>query len=225
MTTTTTHHHAAPLDDAGTGLAAALRAGTRAAHEAAERSSFVEDLMTGRLDAQAYATLVMQHHAVYTALESAGDRLRASGRDGGLVLDALRRVPAIEADLAALLGADWRERIVTLPATAVYADRIAQVGDELPRYAAHAYTRYLGDLSGGQVIKRVLQRDYGLAEGTSFYDFPEIDRIKPFKDAYRELLDSLALTAAQRRDAVDEAVTAFRHNQAVFAELAATRSH
>lgn len=212
-------------DDVSTGtaeppLSAALRAGTRAAHEVAERQSFVEDLMAGRLDRAAYAVLVVQHHAIYTALEAAGDALRDAGRDGGLALEELRRVPALERDLAALLGDGWRSRLDVLPATAAYAARIAEVGGDLPRYAAHAYTRYLGDLSGGQVIKRVLARDYGLTEGISFYDFPQVDRIKPFKDAYRERLDALALTPRERRAAVDEARVAFGHNTAVFAELA-----
>ena len=84
-----------------------------------------------------------------------------------------------------------------LPATQVYVDRLAQTADSLPRYAAHAYTRYLGDLSGGQIIKRMLQRHYGFtSEGIAFYDFPRSTRLKPFKDVYRERLDALA---ARRR--------------------------
>jgi heme oxygenase len=210
-----------PGDEAAIRLSEALRAGTRAAHEVAERSSFVDDLMAGRLVRADYAALAAQQHAIYTALEAAGDALRAAGRDGGLVLEELRRVPAIEADLAALLGAGWRGELVVLPATAAYAARIAEVGDDLPRYAAHAYTRYLGDLSGGQAIKRVLVREYGLTSGTAFYDFPLIERIKPFKDAYRARLDALALTPAQRRAAVEEARLAFRLNTAMFADLSA----
>jgi heme oxygenase len=38
---------------------------------------------------------------------------------------------------------------------------------------AHAYVRYLGDLSGGQIIGGRIKRAYGLKgkEGTAFYDF------------------------------------------------------
>jgi heme oxygenase len=223
MSTTTDTHHMRPraADEDAPGLAAALRAGTRDAHRDAEGSSFVEELMAGRLAVDAYADLVAQHLSVYTALEAAGDLLRATGRDGGLFPPALRRVPTIAADLAALLGTGWRDRVRTLPATTAYAARIAQVGDEPARWAAHAYTRYLGDLSGGQVIRRVLGRTYGLTAGTSFYEFDEIDKVKPFKDVYRERLDALPLTEAQRADAVDEARIAFAHNSAVFASLAA----
>lgn len=201
-------------------LSAALRTGTRDEHEAAERSTFVEHLVGGTLALSGYVDLAAQQHAVYRALEAAGDRLVAAGADGGLVFPELERVPAIEADLAHLVGDDWRARVRVLPATADYVARLEEVGDDLPRYAAHAYTRYLGDLSGGQVLKRMIERHHGLdGEGVSFYDFPQIHRLKPFKDVYRERLDALDLTPAQRAEVVEEARLAFRLNRAMFADL------
>ncbi|UZN04440.1 heme oxygenase (biliverdin-producing) [Cellulomonas sp. S1-8] len=202
-------------------LSVALRTGTRDDHAAAERSAFVEHLVGGTLPLAGYVDLAAQQHAVYTALEAAGDRLVAAGTDGGLVFSELVRVPAIEADLAHLLGDDWRAQVRELPATTAYVARLAEVGDDLPRYAAHAYTRYLGDLSGGQVLKRMIERHHGLSgAGVSFYDFPQIHRLKPFKDVYRERLDALALTPAQRDEVVEEARVAFRLNRALFADLA-----
>jgi len=210
------------LDPADAPLSAALRTGTRADHEAAERSTFVERLVDGSLPLAGYVDLAAQQHAVYVALEAAGERLVAAGSDGGLVFTELVRVPAIEADLAHLLGDDWRTRARVLPATAAYVARLDAAGDDLPRYAAHAYTRYLGDLSGGQVLKRMIERHHGLrGDGVSFYDFPQIHRLKPFKDVYRERLDALPLTPAQRADVVAEARVAFRLNRAVFTDLAA----
>lgn len=203
-------------------LSAALRAGTRDEHAAAERSPFVQHLVDGTLPLAGYADLAAQQLAVYRALEAAGDRLVAAGRDGDLVFPELVRVPAIESDLAHLLGDGWRDRVRVLPATAAYVERLQQVADDLPRYAAHAYTRYLGDLSGGQVLKRLLERHHGLdGAGVAFYDFPQIHRLKPFKDVYRERLDALVLTPAQRDAVVAEARVAFGLNRAVFADLAA----
>ncbi|ADG73959.1 Heme oxygenase [Cellulomonas flavigena DSM 20109] len=203
-------------------LSAALRAGTRQEHEDAERSAFVEHLVDGTLPLAGYVDLAAQQHAIYTALEAAGDRLVAAGTHGDLVFPELVRVPAIEKDLAFLVGADWRARVRVLPATADYVARLGQVGDDLPRYAAHAYTRYLGDLSGGQILQRMLERHHGLAgDGVSFYDFPQIHKLKPFKDVYRERLDALDLTPAQRDEVVEEARVAFRLNRAVFTDLAA----
>ena len=203
-------------------LSVALREGTRSEHETAERSGFVELLLSGRLDRAAYADLAAQQLVVYTALEAAGAQLTNDGADAGLVFAELTRVPAIEQDLAHLYGAGWRDELRILPATRVYADRLAQTADSLPRYAAHAYTRYLGDLSGGQIIKRMLQRHYGFtADGIAFYDFPEIHKLKPFKDVYRERLDALPLDGGARAAVVEEARLAFRLNADVFAELGA----
>ncbi len=84
---------------------------------------------------------------------------------------------------------------------------------------AHHYTRYLGDLSGGQAIGKILDRTFGLdGAGLSFYEFPM--RPKPYKDAYRARLDGLDLDAEQIDRAVDEVKIAFNLNQALFNELA-----
>lgn len=201
-------------------LSTALREGTREQHSQAEGMQFVEALLAGRLGRAAYTDLAVQQLAVYTALEHAGGLLRGAGADHGLVFDELTRVPAIERDLAYLLGPAWRDRVEVLPATRAYAERLVDCATDLCRYAAHAYTRYLGDLSGGQVVKRMVQRHYGLGDaGVQFYDFPEIHKLKPFKDVYRDRLDRLPLDAAQRAAVVDEARVAFRLNQAMFAEL------
>lgn len=200
-------------------LSLALREGTRGEHETAERSGFVELLLSGALDRAAYADLAAQQLAIYRALELAASRLEDDGR---LVFTELVRVPTIERDLAYLYGPGWRSHVRVLPATEAYVRRLEQTGGSLPLYAAHAYTRYLGDLSGGQIIKRMLQRHYGFtADGIAFYDFPEIHRLKPFKDVYRERLDALELDDEARATVVEEARHAFRLNAAVFGELGA----
>ena len=85
---------------------------------------------------------------------------------------------------------------------------------------AHHYTRYLGDLSGGQAIGRVLDRAFGLnGAGLSFYEFPM--RPKPYKDGYRARLDGLDLDQGDIARVVDEVKVAFALNQAVFDELTA----
>lgn len=202
-------------------LSALLREGTRADHAAAETERFIEQLMSGALTRAAYADLAAQQLAVYEALEGASTGLRTDDRSAVLVFDELARVPAIERDLAFLYGPSWREEIRILPATREYADRIREVGGSLPHYAAHAYTRYLGDLSGGQIIKRMMERHYGLADGgLAFYTFPDIPKVKTFKDAYRDRLDELALGPDEVATTVSEAQLAFRLNRAVFSALA-----
>jgi heme oxygenase (biliverdin-producing, ferredoxin) len=200
-------------------LSTLLREGTRAEHEAAEGSRFVEELLGGHLTVQAYAELARQLHAVYAALEEVGDAVAATPEGAGVVFDELRRVPALEADLAHLLGPTWRDGEV-LPATAAYVACVREIGAAAGPYVAHSYTRYLGDLSGGQVIGRMVQRHYGVADaGVGFYAFPAVPKPKPFKDLYRSRVDALALTEAEREAVVAEARRAFRHNRALFAAL------
>ncbi len=224
MTATPELHDAPPADAPPPGtdapLSTLLRVGTRHEHEAAESSAFVEALLGGRLTVDAYVDLALQLHAVYTALEDVAEQVRGTPGGASVVFDELRRVPALEADLAHLVGPGWRERAAALPATAEYVARIRSGGSSVPRYVAHAYTRYLGDLSGGQIIGRMVQRQYGVAdEGVQFYAFAQIPKPKLFKDLYRSRVDALALDAADRDLVVAEAQAAFRHNRALFTAL------
>ncbi|PFG41060.1 heme oxygenase [Georgenia soli] len=203
-------------------LSEQLREGTQVEHRAVESQPFVDELLAGALDVDAYAGLAAQQLEIYRALEGAGVQLQEDPRGANLLFTELQRVPSIERDLAHLYGHAWRDEIRILPATRTYAARLRDVVDRLPEYAAHAYTRYLGDLSGGQIIKRMMRRHYGMGtDGLSFYDFPEIPKAKPFKDLYRERLDGLGLDAVETARAVAEAQEAFRLNRALFAELGA----
>lgn len=209
-----------------TGLAGALRDGTSEAHEAAESEPFVRRLTAGQLPIDAYTALVVQNHAIYSTLERLGEHWRNDPIAGTFVVDELRRVPSLEADLAQLLGAHWpadkEQRIEN--ATRRYAAHLDDVcGDWPAGYVAHHYVRYLGDLSGGQVLKRAVERAYPQAP-TAFYTFERIARIKPFRDHYRRMLDTLPVGVADQRRMVAEAVVAFDLNRAVFADLASRYS-
>lgn len=202
-------------------LSALLREGTRVDHGAANSEHFIEQLMSGALDRAAYADLSAQLLVVYEALEDTSAAVRDDERGAGLFFSELTRVPAIERDLAFLYGPSWREEIRVLPATREYADRVREVSDSLPHYAAHSYTRYLGDLSGGQIVKRMMKQHYGLDDdGVAFYTFPDIPKVKVFKDAYRSRLDGLALDPDEVATTLAEAHHAFHLNRVVFGELA-----
>lgn len=203
-------------------LSSRLREGTREEHDSAESSGFISRLMSGGLSTDAYVSLASQQFFVYSALEAIADDVRALPQGSSLLFAELTRTPSIVRDLEHLVGPDWQSTVTALPATVRYVDALHASSTSLPRYAAHAYTRYLGDLSGGQIIKRMLERHYGLGpEGITFYSFDEIPKSKPFKDVYRERLDSLALDEQQLAEAVAEAKGAFRLNQDLFAELGA----
>lgn len=193
----------------------AMKEGSAAEHDAAEQSPFVSELLGGRVNGEGYADYLRRLRVVYGALE---DAVRAR-RDDPLVAaiydPALERMTAIDADLEHWAPGATRE--VESPAAAAYRDRIAGTswGGAL---VAHHYTRYLGDLSGGQVIGKFLDREFKLGgAGLAFYEFPV--RAKPYKDAYRARLDGLPLDADEIGRAVDEVKVAFGLNQALFDEL------
>lgn len=79
---------------------------------------------------------------------------------------------------------------------------------------AHAYTRYLGDLSGGQILGRIAQKSMGLKsnDGLLFFSFPGVSSPNLFKQLYRSRMNSIELTEEQRNGVLEEAVRSFELN-------------
>ena len=205
-----------------TPLSTALREGTRPEHEQAEHSGFIVELLAGRAPASHYTALAAQQHTIYSALEEVGEALADDPIAGPFFIPELVRLPSIERDLAHLIGPDWRSEVNPLPATRAYAERILAMRDWPAGFVAHHYTRYLGDLAGGQSIRATMEREYGLdARGTEFYHFADIPKVKLFRDEYRARLDAIEIDPEERERMLDEARRAFRLNQAVFEALGA----
>ena len=202
-----------------------IRTETGRQHAEAESSPFVDDLLKGRLDLRAFTRYTEQLWLVYRALEEAVPALRADPTAGPLLDESLLRLDALTRDLAHLHGpgAAPPESRTPLPATAAYAQRIARVAREWPGgYVAHHYTRYLGDLSGGQVIRAQAERTFGLphkGDGVRFYVFEEIPNPAAFKRGYRARLDALPVDELERQRITAECRHAFALNTAVFREL------
>lgn len=201
------------------GLSVLMRDGSQAEHHDAENSEFTTALLAGRINAAGYATYLARLRPVYAALEAIGTKLAGDPIAGEVVDPTIHRLAAIDADLAFWSAGSVPEW--DTPAVAAYVATIEATGHDPARYVAHHYTRYLGDLSGGQAIGRVLQRSHGLAngEGVAFYRFESVPKVKPYKDAYRARLDALPLDQADQQRVVAEVRIAFGLNQALFAEL------
>ena len=132
----------------------------------------------------------------------------------------LTRLPALSGDLAFLVGPGWRERITARPATVEYRERLRAVAfDRASAFVAHHYTRYLGDLSGGQYLGPAIAKAYGLdGRGHRFFVFEGI-RPRAFRARYRELLDRISWPRAEEDAFVAEVSEAYRLNINVLAEL------
>ncbi|MEU7068848.1 biliverdin-producing heme oxygenase [Streptomyces narbonensis] len=200
-----------------------IRTASHEQHTEAETSSFMGDLLGGRLAVDAYARYTEQLWFVYRALEEGAEALREDPVAGPFIQAELYRTAALEQDLAHLRGADWRAGVSPLPATVAYAERVAECARDWPAgYVAHHYTRYLGDLSGGQIIRDKAERTWGFArkgDGVRFYVFEEIGNPAAFKRAYRELLDGVNADDLEKQRIVDECKRAFAFNSAVFHQL------
>jgi heme oxygenase len=149
----------------------------------------------------------------YSALERGLERHRDTSGLRELADYRLDRATAIESDLMTLRG-QYETSVPLLPAAEAYARRIAEIA-EGDGYAliAHAYARYLGDLSGGQILRRLLGKSPGLRnEELSFYDFPRFPDLGALKNDYREALDRAASQAPDAQAIIDEGSRAFSLN-------------
>lgn len=212
---------------AATPFSTALRERTWGGHGESEGAGFMHDLMKGEGTRDDYVALVAQHFFIYAAIEAAAERFADDALAARFISAKLTRLPAIEQDLRFLIGADWRERIAPLPSTVRYIERVEAIAAEgwVGGFIAHHYTRYLGDLSGGQAIGRLMQRHFGFdTNGVGFYLFAEIAKPKEFKDAYREQLDTAGWSDAEQDRVIDEVLAAYRLNTGVFEDLAAAKA-
>ena len=198
-----------------TPISTLMRESSMADHQAAESVHFVTHLMRGELSAAHYTEYLCQLAHVYKALE----RLLPPGTELPFH-EGLKRFDAIERDLENLGVSDLSLRPL-LPATVDYVARLQEITSISDvRLIAHHYTRYLGDLSGGQAIGALMQRHYGLcADQVSFYDFSNLGDPVPIKRAYREALDELELCDDELKVLVDEVRIAFRLNTELFVQL------
>jgi heme oxygenase len=205
-----------------TPFSAAIRQATWEAHGGAEQAPWLAALVAGEVSREGYADLVAQHRFAYRALEAAAEAMADDPVAGPFVDPALTRGPALERDLEALLGSDWPDRVAPSAATAAYVARIEEVCHRWPGgFVAHHYTRYLGDLSGGQLLRGTIESVYGIDAtcGTAFYDFPLLGDLAEYKAAYRARLDAAPWDEAERARIIEEVLVGYRHNTAVLEQL------
>jgi heme oxygenase len=204
------------------GLALQLDDGTRKSHSVAENTAFVTGFFKGLSTRESYKILLTSLYFVYKAMEEAFD-----DADEDLVqkLDysALRRLDSLTQDMEFFYGPNWQGTVQPSKAAQKYVDRIKNVanGNEPRLLIAHQYTRYLGDLFGGQMMGSMASKSLDLetGKGTAFYTFDKIDDKTEFITEWYTKLNELDLSDQEKEDIVDEANLAFALNIEVFEEL------
>ena len=203
-------------------LATKLREGTKKSHSMAENTGFVACFLKGTVEKTSYRKLVSNLYFVYSAMEEEMERLKNHPIVSKIYFPDLNRKNALEQDLFYYYGSNWREQVAPSPAAEAYIARIREISETAPELmVAHSYTRYLGDLSGGQILKKIAQTAMNLndGEGTAFYEFKTISDEKAFKNMYRQTMDELPVDEATADRIVDEANYAFKLNMDMFKEL------
>lgn len=202
-------------------LSSKLRVGTKKAHTMAENVGFVKCFLKGVVEKSSYRKLVGNFYFVYSAMEEEMEKHKNHPILSKINFPELYRKQTLEQDLAYYYGINWREQVKLSPAGEAYVKRIRDLSEKSPELLiSHSYTRYMGDLSGGQILKGIAQTAMNLTDGgTAFYEFPEISDEKAFKANYRAALDEMPLDEATCLSIVEEANDAFGVNMKMFQEL------
>ena len=149
----------------------------------------------------------------------------------------LRRMPGLETDMEYFYGPNWKNDISPpSKGTEAYVGRITELVEShnnnnnsdskteslLYLFVAHQYTRYLGDLFGGQMMGSMASRSMDLPEdgsGVAFYNFDNVPSTKDFITEWYTTLNDLGVSQAQQQAIVDEANLVFQLNIGILEEL------
>ena len=142
---------------------------TKDLHHEAETTTFAKMLLSGKIGKEDYKNYLYNMMAVYDPIEWYNKRL------GNLVgMETLPRLHAIYADFTELDDCSY---CYLTPATLEYQTYLHKLGNDPERkhlIKAHLYCRHMGDLFGGQIIKKQVAH---ISSG-KFYDFDNADAMK-----------------------------------------------
>ena len=199
-----------------------LKTETKKSHTAAENTKFVGSFLRGVISEKSYKQLVANFYFIYRAMEEEIDKLKDHPVVGKIRFELLNRTNALERDLRYYYGPTWRRDIVPSEECQRYVNRIREVAEDDPELlVGHHYTRYMGDLSGGQILKGIAEKalDLRKGEGLHFYEFEGIADKQGFKTQYRNTLNMLPINQSQVNAIITEANWAFRLNMFMFDEI------
>lgn len=176
-----------------------LREITKDKHHEAETTKFAKLLLSGKIEKEDYANYLAQMLEVYSMLEY---QCAVNG-----FLDDLAGLPRFHGifdDLCEIDPEQSNRKI--LGSTKEYVKYLADLGADPDRcnlLKAHLYCRHMGDLAGGQIIKKQVA---GISSG-KFYDFGNADYLKT---KIREMMSD---------DLGDEANVAFDYTIRIMKDL------
>jgi heme oxygenase len=215
-----------------TTLAQKLRHGTQQSHTLSENTAYMKCFLKGIVEREPFRQLLANLYFVYHTLETALRQHQDHEVLGKIYFPELNRTDNLAQDLAFYYGENWQQTINPTPSGQVYVDRLKELSHRDPvLLIAHCYTRYLGDLSGGQSLKNIIRSALELPEGqgTAMYEFAAfltpgdadgtLRARHQFKATYRDALNELPLDDVTMDRIVEEANVAFSLNRDVMHDL------
>ncbi|KAJ3241438.1 Heme oxygenase 2 [Chytriomyces hyalinus] len=215
-------------------FSAVIKESTKVLHKQAESRELIKLIFSARISWNLYLQYLLALYPVYLEMEKAMQSCRGHPVIKRFYFpNELNRAELLDKDIRFLMqGSDEsviQDALTTHgPAVTAYCDRIRRLGETDPTLLiAHTYARYLGDLSGGQMIKQRISKALGLETGAGldFYEFPNISTAhNDFKNMYRGLLDKLETDAAlncflDKQAFIQEAKKSFVFNIELFEEV------
>lgn len=198
-------------------LSSKLREGVEAIHREVEVSPVLRRWVKADFPRSAYGCLLADWLEVYRALEGSLADTFEGAEVSRRALKMFQRGPSIERDLAFWQGSN----VPAVSSTALaYAAHLKGLRREEPFcLLAHWYVRIGGDLGGGAVVARSLERAFGAHPGAdhglAWYHFPHWRDRRLAMAQFRETLDGFLVEPAILTELVREACAAFRWSQRV----------
>ena len=146
-------------------LAGQLKEGTKKSHTMAENTGFVACFLKGVVEKKSYRKLISDLYFVYEAMEEEIERLVQEEHPviKPIGFKSLFRKETLENDLKFYFGDNWQNEINISKSAKEYVNRIHLVAKKSPELlVGHHYTRYIGDLSGGQILKKIAKKALNL---------------------------------------------------------------
>ena len=181
-------------------LASKLREGTKQSHTMSENTAFMKCFLKGIVEEEPFRKLIANLYFLYCAIEEELERHQHHPVVGKIYFHELNRKANLEQDLAFYYGERWQDKIVASKEGRAYVDRIHEVAKTEPELLiAHAYVRYMGDLSGGQSLKKIIRSAMNLPadQGTRFYDFDQLPSVEAIRGKLVKIIKSSSLICWQ----------------------------
>ena len=207
-----------PIPSNGTGLMAALKAATAAAHADLDGAPFFRALASSELPLESY---VGQLRALATIHAVHEESLAAclDTRVGSVWSDDMRKLPLLRRDLAhfeARTVFDIREA----GAAAAALDRAIRLRSaERPLTLLGALYVFEGSTLGGQALRPLFARAFGLTGPGLFYVASYGAEVRAHWTRFQERMNALDLSADERAGVIEAADECFALSAAIFRAL------